>query len=328
MRETSAIQEIIFDPALAEFELPLRRTFFPLGFPLELSTNSQDVIEAASRVWSPFSQMFDEPTARFLLGVAESESDELPPKPRFRSRGHLMTEIGNAENFVTCDFRENLAYGWVTRAVAANHPFLRFFYLNGTALMLLQQLRLAPIHGGLVARDGRGVLLCGDSLAGKSTLSYACARAGWAFLADDGVFLDRKRADRYALGDPHTIRFREDAKSIFPELADRIAAARPNGKIGLELFTSELPMQVALGCSIEHIVFLNRDEPGPARLRPYALDTALNLLTSYACFGSKEVRAEQKRCYERLSSAGVWELRYRDLDDAVQRLDRLAQTGG
>jgi len=328
MAETSSIQEIIFDPVLSEFELPLRRTFYPLGFPLELSTNSTDVIEAAARLWSPFSPSFDEDPSRFLLGVAGSDNDDLPPKPRFRAREHLMTQIGNAENFVTCDFRENLAYGWVTPAVAANHAFVGFFYLYGTALMLAQQLRLAPIHGALVARDGCGVLLCGDSCAGKSTLSYACARAGWTFIADDGAFLDRKRADRYAIGNPYTIRFREDAQSLFPEFSDRSAAARPNGKIGIELFTSELPIQLATGCSIEHVVVLNREDPGPARLRPYPNEAVMNLLDSHACFGSSEVRAEQQRCYQRLLGAGIWEMRYRDLDDAIYRLDRLARSGG
>jgi hypothetical protein len=328
MREASSIQEASLNPVLSDFDLPLRRRLYPLGFPLDLSTNSRDVIEAAVEIWGPFSPAFDETPVRFMLAVAESDNEDMPPKPRFRAREHLMTSIGNAENFVTCDFRENLAYGWVTRAVAANHPFLRYFYLNGTPLMLAQQLRLAPIHGAMVALDGCGVLLCGESLAGKSTLSYACARAGWTFVADDGVFLVRNRADRYAVGNPYTVRFREEARALFPELAGHAAAERPNGKIGLEVFTSELPIRVAPGCSIEHVVFLNREEPGPARLRRYPNDAAMNWFESYACFGARDVRDDQIRCYRRLFGAGIWEMCYRDLDDAIERLDLLARSGG
>ena len=58
------------------------------------------------------------------------------------------------------------------------------------------------------------------------------------------------------VGDPHTIRFREDALDLFPELADQMPVVRPNGKIAIEMFTRELPIDTAPGCSIDHVVFL------------------------------------------------------------------------
>ena len=57
----------------------------------------------------------------------------------------------------------------------------------------------------------------------RALLAYACARAGWTYVSDDGAFLVRGRDDRYAIGDPHSIRFRPDAPELFPELADRLA---------------------------------------------------------------------------------------------------------
>lgn len=53
---------MLLDPRLCEFELPLRRRFFPLGFPLDLETNSFDVIEAAEEGWGAFSQAFEAST--------------------------------------------------------------------------------------------------------------------------------------------------------------------------------------------------------------------------------------------------------------------------
>jgi hypothetical protein len=40
-----------------------------------------------------------------------------------------------------------------------------------------------------VARGECGVLLCGGTHAGKSTLSYACAQRGWNYVSTTLVFL-------------------------------------------------------------------------------------------------------------------------------------------
>ena len=37
-----------FDPYLRDLDLPLRATFFPVGFRLNIATNSRDVLEAAA----------------------------------------------------------------------------------------------------------------------------------------------------------------------------------------------------------------------------------------------------------------------------------------
>ena len=39
------------------------------------------------------------------------------------------------------------------------------------------------------------------------------------------------------------------------------------------------------------------------------------------------MREAQLRCYQRLMSAGIWEMRYSDLDDAIARFERLVDSG-
>ena len=57
--------EVTADPVFSVFDLPLRRTFFPLGYPLIIETNSHDVIHAAEEGWGEFERMFDRgPRAR------------------------------------------------------------------------------------------------------------------------------------------------------------------------------------------------------------------------------------------------------------------------
>lgn len=327
MPECSHLERVKVDPTLCQFDLPLHRRYFPFGFPLDLETNSAEVILAAQEGWGHFSRAFDEPPVRLVVGVTDSDSVPSEPCSTFRSRDHLMFVVADPENFLTFDFSSGFAFGWITRAVAADHPFLRYRFLNA-AVMLIEQSALAALHGALLMRNDCGVMLCGDSFAGKSTLAYACARTGWTYISDDGTFLVRNRADRYAVGDPHTIRFREDAINLFPELADQMPVVRPNGKIAIEMFTHALPIDTAPGCSIGHVVFLNRQQHGYAHLRHYPKDQASEDWEKYASFGTDQVRAAQRRCHQRLLQAGIWELTYSHFDDAVARLEQLVDSGG
>ena len=86
-----------------------------------------------------------------------------------------MQVFADPENFLICDFNQGLAFGWVTRAVAADHALLRYRFSTCGAMMLIAQRALAPLHGALIVRNGCGVMLCGESFAGKSTLAYAAA---------------------------------------------------------------------------------------------------------------------------------------------------------
>jgi hypothetical protein len=47
------------------------------------------------------------------------------------------------------------------------------------------------VHGAFVAREGRGVLLIGDSGAGKSTAALCCLEAGMTYLGDDWIGVGR-----------------------------------------------------------------------------------------------------------------------------------------
>ncbi len=320
------IQHVSDDIVMYDVPLPLRATFFPLGFPVEIATNSEAVLAAARESWGLFPSACQERPVSLNLAVTEHEGERLPPRPKFRSQGHLMSIVSDAHNQVICDFNQGCASGWVTRRVAENSGFLRLRFLESSVMTLLVTAHLAPLHGALVARRGIGVALCGESFAGKSTLSYACARSGWTFVADDGTFLARSRADRYAVGNPYNIRFREDAKFLFPELAGFKVAQRHNGALGMEVRTSALPVSTAGGCSIDHLVFLRRSRAGMASMNPFGASEALRWLEKATLYGPDEVQASQRQAYRRLLDAGIWELHYSDLSDAVQLLDQLGES--
>jgi hypothetical protein len=327
MPQLSYMEKVSSDPVLSFFELPLHQTFYPLGFPLKLETNSAEVIAAASEGWGAFEQTFEQAPVRLCLGVHEGGGDALPLESVVRSREHVMSVIADPENFVICDFERGFGFGWVTERTAADHPLLRYRFLTSGGATLVEQRAFAALHGALVVRNGTGVMLCGESFAGKSTLAYACARAGWTYVSDDGTFLVRDGNDRYAVGDPHSIRLRPDAPELFPELADHLLTIRPNGKVAIEVRTRDLALATAPGCQVEHVVYLNREQPVRARLRPSSKDRMREEWSQHNVFGTKEHRAARQRCHERLLSARLWEMQYCDLADAVARLERLVDSG-
>ena len=329
MPQSFALQGVIEDPLLSRFELGLRGLFYPLGFPLEVQTNSPDVIQATAEGWGSFSKHFDLPSLRIAIGVRERALAPLPDAASsFLAREHLLSIILDAGNFLVCDLKLAFSFGWITPELAGDHARLRYQLLTPSVAMMAESLALAPLHGALVARNGCGVALCGDSCAGKSTLAYACARAGWVYISDDATFLVRDRDDRYAVGNPYFFRFREDARKLFPELAGQLVTTRPNGKIGVELSTRDLPIAIAEGAGIAHLVFLDRNHSGPVRLRAYPKDRLEAWCERYVNFGPDYLRAEMTRCHRRLLDAGIWEMSYEHLEDAVRRLERLVDSGG
>ena len=59
-------------------------------------------------------------------------------------------------------------------------------FLNGSVYgAILHQRNILPLHGSSFVYNGQGVLLCGESGAGKSSLTAAFCLAGAEFLTDD-----------------------------------------------------------------------------------------------------------------------------------------------
>lgn len=316
------------DPVLSDFSLPLRAVYHAMGFPVEIATNSGEVLAAAEESWGSVKPNFSEPPVRFEIGVLENGANEIPSAPCWRSRGHLLTAIADPDNFSVCDLNRGFAFAWFTKPVAANRAYLRYYFLEAAVCTLLESLYLTPLHAACVQIGGRGVLLCGESGAGKSSLAYACARSGWAFLSDDSSALVRKRPGRTVVGNPHQMRFRESAIELFPELNEQRVTPRATGKMAIELATATwAEITTATACEIDHIVFLNRREPDPAGLSPLPREVAWPYFEQHMCFGEDEVYRSQKASIHELLTAKVFEMRYRDLDWAVDRLTTLIREG-
>jgi HPr Serine kinase C-terminal domain len=322
------LQLSIGDPLLYDFELPLRATFYFLGFPIEIITNSSEVLSGAEESWGMFRKVYSEPSIQIRIGVLPGITEECPPRPICRGQRNLITLVADSNNYVMLDTRQGFAFGWLTQAAVQNRAYLRYHFLEGTAWILLEALYLTSIHGACVELDGHGVLLCGDSGAGKSSLAYGCARNGWTFLSDDATCLVRNRAGRIVTGNPYQMRFRESAVDLFPELIHERVTPRETGEMAIELTTAaKQGLVTALECSVDYIVFLNRFDPLPDGLVCFSRELALQWFEQVVCFGEKYVREAHFATLRNLLGADLLELRYKRLDSAIHLLELLIRKG-
>jgi hypothetical protein len=73
---------------------------------------------------------------------------------------------------------------------------------------------------------------------------------------------------------------------------------------------------------VDNIVFLNRKSGSPPALLPYRKDVA-RLYMNQSLFGTEEAARSHARCIDQMLAADVYELRYTDLDWAIDRLRKL-----
>jgi len=324
VRESLNTAAAVFDPFVYGIELPYRTVVYALGFPMHLSTNSLDVIQVAEESWAGFPSMFDDKSIEVRVAVSEDKDAPCPTGLIWRGQGHLLTLNSDRENFAICDVDRGFAFAWFVPATVRNHEFLRYYYLDSVANLLLWHSHLTRVHASCVARAGRGVLFCGESGAGKSCLAFACARSGWDLLTDEAVSLVRGSQERIVLGKPWQMHFRETAATIFPEFEGLLASPNAAGKISVEIRTADLPeIRTTVQCQVAAVVFLNRTAGGPARLIPISSADAVDRLNRDLPLMAETVMRQHRAALRHLVEVGCFELRYRDLEEAVQVLESL-----
>ncbi|MEK7404699.1 MAG: aldolase [Acidobacteriota bacterium] len=325
MPEVGAVIVSSWDPLMFRVELPREAAFHPLGFPLHLSTNSAEIAKAAEESWGGFPPMFPGPPIQLRVAVDEDGPAECASGMVMRGQKHLVTMIADERNFAVCDLAQAFAFCWVTAATARNRPWFRYYFLDTIALLILWHSHLTRIHAGCVALNGRGVLFCGAPGAGKSCLTYACARRGWTFISDEAPSLLRRSRDRIVLGKPQQIHLRESAFELFPELNGRAARPNPVGKLTFEINTADLPnIRTAFRCRADALVFLNR-QPGPTRLTPLPKDEVWRRLIADLPFFEQPAHAEHEASLANLLQAATFEICYEDPHSAAEELERMVR---
>ena len=311
------------DTLLADFHLPLSDTFYPLGYPVEILTNSGDVLLAAFETFGQATECRPGPPLKIRVGVSHSSSSSCPPEPIRREYNHLYSLVADGENQALLDLQRCLSFTWVTENTVKNRLYFRYNFLEKVVYLLLGSSVVTDLHAACVSKSGRGILLCGNSGAGKSTLAYACARAGWTYTSDDTSYLINDSHPPRVIGHAHRARFRPAAKTLFPELAAFEISPRMEGKPSLEVQTSMLPIpSIAAEVEIAFIVYLNRNSPGLGRLIKLPEGTGTRRLCA-ELYSAGEIRALHEQKLQALRSVPAFELQYQSTDEAIEILDLL-----
>jgi hypothetical protein len=251
-----------------------------------------------------------------------------PPNPTFRAQGHLLTLVADGNNYGSCDLAGGFGFASLTRAAVVHGEYLRYHFLEGMIYTLLDTQCLATVHAACVAFESCGVLLLGDSGAGKSSLAYACARRAWTYVSDDASSLILGRPDRMVVGNPRTFRFRPSVAHLFPELQRHVKSR--NGKPTMEVKTEDFPwLKLAHESEIGYVIFLQRNGPDAEDTHLTAVGHAERFRRLSLNPWPSELPIQQQRtaAIERLANAPGYELKYRNFDSAINAMEQLIVEG-
>jgi hypothetical protein len=294
-----------------------RARFHPLGHPVEIVTNSEAVLDAAHVVWDSWPSLFCAAPVPFEI---ETHAGPAPStRPHFEGPPGRFRVWCDDDNSAAFNVAERQGRMRVSAALVAE-PRFRHDFLIPLVLTALDSVFFVPLHAACVAREGRGILLCGDSGAGKSTLAYACARRGWTFISDDVIHLTPGR-QRIGVGGSQFIHLREPSRSLFPDLHAFQTAAAPNGKQAIEIDTLAQGFRTARQAIAGRTFFLRR-RPGKPTIRPFATDDAVATLLS--ALVPRDTSAIEPRLREFLASPPSL-LEYEEVEDAVDLLEEFAR---
>lgn len=289
---------------------------------MRVITNSLDVIRTVEESWTGFPRLFHDHSLEFRVVVSDDQDAKRPSTMFSRVHKHLMAVTTDEKDFAVGDLAQGLASFWISPASARDREYLRSYYLHNMMYIMLWHAHMTMVHAACVARNGRGVLLCGVSGAGKSCLSFACARRGWTFITDDGVSLVRRSEKRMVVGTPREMRFRPTAVEVLPELEGHLTLIKPWGKFSFQHPKEAFPdFKRELYTFVDAVVFLNRPAGGPATLVPMSSEEAFARLNQE--LPMMEQIEDQRSSLRRLVEARSYEFRYTDLNDAVNVLESL-----
>jgi hypothetical protein len=298
-----------------------------MGFPVEIETNAPEIVMAAAQAWSQYPCLSTGEPVRMRIVISEDRDAE-SEIPRVEFNGESVSIFQSRLNCAQANLATGTAEIRLTRNIAADPYYVNYHFLKPLTYLLLAPPHFAFAHASCVALNGRAVVLCGGAFAGKTCLAFACARRGWTFLSGDATHLLHDSAEFSVAGRPFSIRFRETAKALFPELRDWPAVVRPNGKASVEIETDRLELRTALRAAAAHFVFLERRAGGGARVLPVPRDETVRRLDEAVFFGDSAIREKQRATVAHFAALPAVRLEYSSLDHAEAALRGLSAVSG
>jgi hypothetical protein len=280
---------------------------YPLGYPVEITSDDGRALDAANQRWGAWECMFAAPAVPFVIQMHGGRASAHRPRFEASADGFLLADDCGSRAAFDLQLRQG-------SMDVCEESLRRPDFLEACVLTALDWIFFTPIHAGCVIKNGRTLLLCGDSGVGKSTLAYACMKAGWTFVSDDGLHWAAP-PHNVLVPSARRILLREPARALFPEILPIPSHRAENGKTAILISPAIYAKSAVPG----PCVFLSRG-PGKASATPYSNEAALTYFLKYVVRPDPD--CERRRFQELLQREPAWLLQYEHLDDGVQALEQ------
>jgi hypothetical protein len=181
--------------------------------------------------------------------------------------------------------------------------------------VVLDDFRGVAIHAGVVAQGRDAIAIPGKSGAGKSTLTAACVAAGFSYVSDEALCIDRSTGD--VVPYPRPLMLSATSRHlIVPKMQSegRYDGKRPLSPADIGGRTSSVPLHLADVVLAERGSTLKLEPLAPSIVVPELLER---------CFEGHDRRAETFELLSRaVKDCRAWRLGYRNALDAAALLRR------
>ena len=195
-----------------------------MGKRVVIETNCQRVLDIAERAFGAWRalestpEVIDTEITRVRITVENDASRGSAPRFEY-DVGPEHIEIRCGASIGRADRRTQEAHATVCDSLLEHADHFRHGFLEALVLFLVSARDRQPFHAAAVVDGDVALLLAGPPGVGKSTLMYACMKAGLRVLADDHVNLQIHPRLRI-WGMPAYVHLRPEARVFFPELPE------------------------------------------------------------------------------------------------------------
>lgn len=301
-------------------QTPLHRRFLAGGAVCALHTNCEQILEAADQTFLPSEARETDFSVRLWV---EPESPAQPPwpKPFIRGSDHLVFASFDSDSFMLVDLRKRHVAGRFSANMASDRNYWQAVIFPMMMSLVAASVGVAELHCACIAKNNKGYLLAGPSRSGKSTLTMALARAGFAFLSDDRTFCSTRNGRLSASGVVSSLKLRQEAQVWFEDLALPESREIERGESILRFDPeSQLGLKRAKSCEPENLIFLDRRNLGQRDMyqreepqfciQPLSPREAAQRLDRELMAEPPELMEKQRRVIQRLVAIPCWQLQY------------------
>ncbi len=263
-------------------DLPFVGRFLVTGASWELFTNSPELMAVMQNVSQPDENGFRAPDLALSFYVDFDSSDgDARSRPYFRALEHLYYGTYGPNDSVLVDQRNRRVVGSVCAATARDLNYWKRVILPCLAGITSACVGITPLHCACVVKDQFGLLIHGESGAGKSTIALSLSLNGFSYLADDCTYVSASKNQLQCWGSSAPLKLVPDAVTYFPQLASLALGESLNGELSYEIDpVAEFGVRCASNCDPRWIIFIERSHRSKPAFHKISSSEAADRLAS------------------------------------------------